>query len=79
MTEHNDQQAPESGGSDENAPATHPATPLDSPTAAHPEASPADDGFNPLVNEADMFKVLVGVVILVAVVIALVLLGRAVL
>jgi hypothetical protein len=35
--------------------------------------------FNPLTNEGDMFKVLVGVVVLCAVVVALVLLGRAVL
>lgn len=35
--------------------------------------------FNPLTNEGDMFKVLVGVVLLCAVVVALALLGRAVL
>jgi hypothetical protein len=35
--------------------------------------------FNPLTNEGDMFKVLVGAVLLCAIVVALVMIGRSVL
>lgn len=80
MNEQSDDQARDNGEGTPDATAPPEPTPLDTPTAARPAASGEQSpggGFNPLTNEADMFKVLVGVVIFAAIAISIVLIGRA--